>query len=149
MKITLCWKVSKMVKKNIWQGFSLDVQKFLIMSLNIILRCSTLCWDGSQTKTDCFISFLFCLSIAFPFTRKSLTLYVIYKSLRICWYFIRITAFEYKGHSQRITMANSRNMEEPKELFSWKEGERNFWSTNAVSIVILTGGQKSSWFEKS
>merc|ERR1712062_853525 len=44
---------------------------------------------------------------------------------------IRITAFEYKGHSQRITMANSRNMEEPKELFSWKEGERNFWATNA------------------
>ena len=44
-------------------------------------------------------------------------------------------------------MANSRNMEEPKELFSWKEGERNFWSTNAVSIsiVILTGGQKSSF----
>ena len=41
-------------------------------------------------------------------------------------------------------MANSRNMEEPKELFSWKEGERNFWST-AVSIVILTGGQNSSF----
>jgi len=29
-------------------------------------------------------------------------------------------------------MANSRNVEEPKELFSWKEGERNFWSTNAT-----------------
>ena len=35
-------------------------------------------------------------------------------------------------------------MEEPKELFSWKEGERNFWST-AVSTVILTGGQNSSF----
>ena len=91
MKIILCWKNVQNGQERLFNMFLAFTPKiFFTLSLKIMFRYLMLCWDGSQQKTDCFILCAFCLSIASTFTRKSLTLYVIFKSLRICWYFIRI-----------------------------------------------------------
>ena len=76
--------MSIMVKKKYWTNFY--IQKILTLTLKIFYVL--LWWLTNENRLFRIISFLFIDSV--PFTRSSLTLYVIFKSLRICWYFIRI-----------------------------------------------------------